>query len=147
MCVYSLLAYCRQQAQFLGLCSRLPLNQLCKNKHSPQLKYLKNRACKIVLKSFENLKKCAIICHFRKPKTQRGKRFLQDREPKIFENTKRCMFIKGGNTSQTVTQVLKELVSVINEVCVFLDKCLKLGCWMLENYALKPLYYSYLLQF
>ncbi|WAR07086.1 RPF2-like protein [Mya arenaria] len=43
-----------------------------------------------------------------KPKTQRGKRFLESREPKIFENTKQCMFVKGGNTSQTVTQLLKE---------------------------------------
>ena len=48
---------------------------------------------------------------FSKPKTQRGKRFLQDRESKIYENTKRTMFVKGGNTSQTVTQLLKELVS------------------------------------
>ncbi|KAL4233825.1 rRNA-binding ribosome biosynthesis protein rpf2 [Mactra antiquata] len=44
-----------------------------------------------------------------KPKTQRGKRFLQEREAKIFENPKKTMFVKGGNTSQTVTQMLKEL--------------------------------------
>ncbi|KAL3881946.1 hypothetical protein ACJMK2_028329 [Sinanodonta woodiana] len=44
-----------------------------------------------------------------KPKTQRGKRFLQNREPKIHENTKTATFIKGGNTSETITQILKEL--------------------------------------
>jgi ribosome production factor 2 len=47
---------------------------------------------------------------FRKPKTQRGKRFLQGREAKIHENTKQTIFVKGGNTSQTVTLLLKELV-------------------------------------
>lgn len=44
-----------------------------------------------------------------KPKTQRGKRALEKKEPKIYENTKSTLFFKGGNTSQTVTQVLKEL--------------------------------------
>ena len=69
---------------------------------------------------------CVIhVYSFSKPKTQRGKRFLQDREPKIFENTKRCMFIKGGNTSQTVTQLLKELVS-INACLMSLLRCAKL---------------------
>ncbi|KAH3735912.1 ribosome production factor 2 homolog [Dreissena polymorpha] len=47
-----------------------------------------------------------------KPKTQRGKRFLESREPKIFENCKQCMFVKGGNTSQTVSQLLKELYTL-----------------------------------
>jgi len=44
-----------------------------------------------------------------KPKTQRGRRALEKKEPKIYENTKTTLFFKGGNTSQTVTQVLKEL--------------------------------------
>ncbi|CAG5116098.1 unnamed protein product, partial [Candidula unifasciata] len=44
-----------------------------------------------------------------KPKTQRGRRALEKKEPKIIENTKHALFLKGGNTSQTVSQVLKEL--------------------------------------
>lgn len=44
-----------------------------------------------------------------KPKTQKGKRFLDNRDAKIIENTKSAMFIKGGNTSMTVSQILKEL--------------------------------------
>jgi len=44
-----------------------------------------------------------------KPKTQRGKRALEKKEPKIYENTKSTLFFKGGNTSQIVTSVLKEL--------------------------------------
>lgn len=44
-----------------------------------------------------------------KPKTQKGKRFLEKREPKITENTKTALFLKGGNTNITVSQGLKEL--------------------------------------
>jgi len=44
-----------------------------------------------------------------KPKTQRGRRALEKKEPKIHENSKTTLFFKGGNTSQTVTQVMKEL--------------------------------------
>jgi len=44
-----------------------------------------------------------------KPKNQRVKRVLEKREPKIFENDKTAMFIKGGQTSEVVSQTLKEL--------------------------------------
>ena len=43
------------------------------------------------------------------PKTRRTKAALLEREPKIIENTKTCMFIKGGNTSDIVGTALKEL--------------------------------------
>ena len=43
------------------------------------------------------------------PKTRRTKAALLEREPKIIENTKTCMFIKGGNTSDVVGTALKEL--------------------------------------
>lgn len=61
---------------------------------------------KIVLK----ILKAGFSC--RKPKTQQGKRFLEKREPKLVENDKQAMFIKGGNTSSVVSQALKELVSL-----------------------------------
>ncbi|XP_060760997.1 ribosome production factor 2 homolog [Neoarius graeffei] len=44
-----------------------------------------------------------------KPKTRRSKRFLQNREPKLTENSKNTMIMKGGNTSETVTHALKDL--------------------------------------
>lgn len=44
-----------------------------------------------------------------KPKTQRGKRFLQKREGKLEENTKSVMLIRGGKTSEMVTQALKDI--------------------------------------
>lgn len=46
----------------------------------------------------------------RKPKTRRSKRFLQNREPKLTENSKNAMIMKGGNTSETVTFALKDIV-------------------------------------
>ncbi|KAG7460696.1 hypothetical protein MATL_G00201440 [Megalops atlanticus] len=47
-----------------------------------------------------------------KPKTKRSKRFLQSREPKLIENVKNAMLIKGGNTSETVTQALKDIYAL-----------------------------------
>uniref|UniRef100_A0A2R9AST2 Uncharacterized protein n=1 Tax=Pan paniscus TaxID=9597 RepID=A0A2R9AST2_PANPA len=44
-----------------------------------------------------------------KPKMKRVKRFLEKREPKLNENIKNAMLIKGGNANATVTQVLKDV--------------------------------------
>lgn len=44
-----------------------------------------------------------------KPKTQRGKRFLINRESKIEENTKQALLIRGGKTSEMVTQALRDI--------------------------------------
>ncbi|CAJ1078105.1 ribosome production factor 2 homolog [Xyrichtys novacula] len=47
-----------------------------------------------------------------KPKTKRSKRFLEGRAPKLVEEVKTAMIMKGGNTSQTVTQALKDIYSL-----------------------------------
>ena len=47
----------------------------------------------------------------RRPKTHRGKRAIEQRAPKDLENTKTALFIRGGRTSETVTQAMKDLVS------------------------------------
>ncbi|XP_060609157.2 ribosome production factor 2 homolog isoform X1 [Anolis sagrei] len=47
-----------------------------------------------------------------KPKTKRAKRFLEKREPKLTENTKNAMLIKGGNANTTITEVLKDIYSL-----------------------------------
>uniref|UniRef100_A0A2K6N633 Uncharacterized protein n=1 Tax=Rhinopithecus bieti TaxID=61621 RepID=A0A2K6N633_RHIBE len=44
-----------------------------------------------------------------KAQTKRAKRFLEKREPKLNENIKNAMLIKGGNANATVTQVLKDV--------------------------------------
>uniref|UniRef100_I3N1W6 Ribosome production factor 2 homolog n=1 Tax=Ictidomys tridecemlineatus TaxID=43179 RepID=I3N1W6_ICTTR len=47
-----------------------------------------------------------------KPKTKRAKRFLEKREPKLSENIKNAMLIKGGNANAIVTQVLKDMYAL-----------------------------------
>ena len=48
--------------------------------------------------------------YYRKPRTRRAKRALEKREPKVFENVKKAMFVRGPNTSPAVRDILKELV-------------------------------------
>lgn len=47
-----------------------------------------------------------------KPKTKRSKRFVESRVPKLTEDVKSAMIMKGGNTSETVTQALKDIYSL-----------------------------------
>ncbi|XP_054617609.1 ribosome production factor 2 homolog [Dunckerocampus dactyliophorus] len=47
-----------------------------------------------------------------KPKLKRTKRFLESRAPKLAEDGKSTMIMKGGNTSQTVSQALKDIYSL-----------------------------------
>ncbi|KAM9797936.1 ribosome production factor 2 homolog [Neosynchiropus ocellatus] len=47
-----------------------------------------------------------------KPKSKRAKRFLESRAPKLNEDGKSTMIMKGGNTSLTVTQALKDIYSL-----------------------------------
>lgn len=44
-----------------------------------------------------------------RPKTQRGRRAVEQRAPKIIENTKTALFLRGGKTSEIVTQAMKDL--------------------------------------
>uniref|UniRef100_U3K8F1 Ribosome production factor 2 homolog n=1 Tax=Ficedula albicollis TaxID=59894 RepID=U3K8F1_FICAL len=57
-----------------------------------------------------------------KPKTKRAKRFLEKREPKLNENTKNAMLIKGGNANLTVTEVLKDIYAVKKPFAVLYKK-------------------------
>ncbi|XP_061479610.1 ribosome production factor 2 homolog isoform X1 [Rhineura floridana] len=57
-----------------------------------------------------------------KPKTKRAKRFLEKREPKLTENTKNAMLIKGGNASSTVTEVLKDIYALKKPFAVLYKK-------------------------
>jgi len=43
------------------------------------------------------------------PKTRRGKKFLEERAPKITENDKKVLLIRGGKTSPVILQCLKDL--------------------------------------
>ncbi|XP_046669742.1 ribosome production factor 2 homolog [Homalodisca vitripennis] len=44
-----------------------------------------------------------------KPITHKGKKALVNREPKLIENTKQCLFIKGKNTSDISRNCLRDL--------------------------------------
>nr|XP_020469777.1 ribosome production factor 2 homolog [Monopterus albus] len=57
-----------------------------------------------------------------KPKTKRSKRFLESRVPKLTEDVKSAMIMKGGNTSQTVTQALKDIYSLKKPSAVLYKK-------------------------
>jgi len=45
----------------------------------------------------------------RKAKSQKGKRFLDNRAPKLIENEKGCLFLKGPSTSDLITKLLRDL--------------------------------------
>jgi ribosome production factor 2 len=45
-------------------------------------------------------------------KSKKGQRVLDDRAPKRVENTKKCMFIKGGRTSQVTKQAEIDLAMI-----------------------------------
>ncbi len=49
------------------------------------------------------------------------KRALLQREAKVHENDKQAMFIKGGRTSEVVTQALRDLVCDAKWASVFVN--------------------------
>ena len=46
----------------------------------------------------------------RKPKNARSKRVLEAREPKVNENIKSAIFVRGSQTSAVVNSTLSDLV-------------------------------------
>jgi len=57
-----------------------------------------------------------------KPKTKRGKRFLQGREPLVVENVKKAMFVKGGRTNEAITKTLKQFYMLKKPFSLMLSK-------------------------
>ncbi|VDD94751.1 unnamed protein product [Enterobius vermicularis] len=47
-----------------------------------------------------------------RPKTRRGKRHLEERAPKVIENDKTALIIKGGKTSELVSNVLADIYAL-----------------------------------
>lgn len=45
----------------------------------------------------------------KKGKTHKGRKVLEDRAPKVVENAKTAIFIKGNKSSNVINQVMKEL--------------------------------------
>jgi ribosome production factor 2 len=55
-----------------------------------------------------------------KPRTRRGKRALENRAPKLSENEKTTIFVRGGQCGQEVTQFLKDIYQLKKPNAVFL---------------------------
>lgn len=70
---------------------------------------------------FVHVSENRLLFFFRKPKTQRGKRFLLNRDAKLEENTKTVMLIRGGKTSEMVTQAMRDIVCFIDRTINFRD--------------------------
>jgi len=68
-----------------------------------------------------------------KPKNQRVKRALEERAPKLVENTKTAMFIRGGRISEKVTQAMKELVrrELKRSICLQCNRGCLVKSWCL----------------
>jgi len=63
-----------------------------------------------------------ILQRITKPKTQRGKRFLEKNESKLIENTKTALFIRGAKTSDVVLNCLKDLNALKKPHAVYFNK-------------------------
>ncbi|XP_055346832.1 ribosome production factor 2 homolog [Paramacrobiotus metropolitanus] len=57
-----------------------------------------------------------------KPRSQRGKRFLKNREPKLFENTKSVLAIRTNTASELVVRILKDLSALKKPDSSFLGR-------------------------
>lgn len=49
---------------------------------------------------------------FQQQKTQRGKRFLENRRSKFIENDKQAFIVKGGKTNQLISNILHEIYAI-----------------------------------
>ena len=51
-----------------------------------------------------------VLKRVQRTKTQKGKRALEEREPKAVENTKTALFVRGTNCSDKVMKCMKGLL-------------------------------------
>jgi ribosome production factor 2 len=58
----------------------------------------------------------------RKPKTRRGKRILEKREPQLIEDTKKAIFLRAHKTSDVVNGLLKDLYLIKKPEAILLKK-------------------------
>lgn len=53
-----------------------------------------------------------------KPKSKAHQRWLTNRDPKLIENDKKCLFLRGGNTSDLLTKVMRTLYQFKKQTAV-----------------------------
>ena len=61
--------------------------------------------------------KSAVEAGIVRAKNARQKRKIQKAAPKVYENTKQTVFIKGGNVSQNITNLMHDLNRLKQEKC------------------------------
>lgn len=66
--------------------------------------------------------KSAIEAGIVRAKNARQKRKMQKAAPKVFENTKQTMLVKGGNVSQTLTNLMHDLNRLKQPNCIMYKK-------------------------
>lgn len=54
--------------------------------------------------------------NLRKPRNARSKRILENREPKVVENPKRTLFLRGTSASELVQTALNDIVSTLRSI-------------------------------
>lgn len=69
----------------------------------------------------------------RKAKTARGRRFLKERAPKIIENPKRVLFIRGNKTTNDVNSFLRDLFDIRKPLATLFSQ--KHAEWPFEDVA------------
>uniref|UniRef100_A0AC35TTS3 Ribosome production factor 2 homolog n=1 Tax=Rhabditophanes sp. KR3021 TaxID=114890 RepID=A0AC35TTS3_9BILA len=57
-----------------------------------------------------------------KPKTRKGKSILINKQSKVVENDKNCLFVKGGKTTELVTAVMHEIYLLKKPLAVQLKR-------------------------
>jgi ribosome production factor 2 len=62
------------------------------------------------------------INKIRKPKTRKGKRFLLSREPKLIEDTKNAIFMRGSTASEKCVKLLKDICLLKKPNSVFFKR-------------------------
>ena len=68
----------------------------------------------------------------RRAKTKRGKRFLEAKEPKVRENPKATMFVRGPGQGVELTELMKDLV---RSFIALFGGCRVVGCCFRRQFA------------
>ncbi|VDK58306.1 unnamed protein product [Anisakis simplex] len=63
------------------------------------------------MRSVQVFKRRSVVL-FRRTKTHRGRRILEERSPKLVENDKNALIVRGGKTNEIVTNTLAELFAL-----------------------------------
>jgi len=67
-------------------------------------------------------RKMGVLQRVVKPKKQRSKRALEEREPKAIENTKHALFVRGVKSSDLVNKCMKDLGNLKRPYSTFFNK-------------------------